>query len=251
MDHPIGHGRGTTRRSEMLVMVRGGRSLIQAHGGNNRGEVRDGHFGGSRNQEGWQGRCPLEPRVYNRPPQDQRRPQGKFEERDQGDKHNEQIPQKPVELRERLNLAKDKKGVLDKPNDDQRKMKCFRCQELGHHQKDCVNLPICYKCKEEGHMAAECNEFHSKGGELQMFGFALQDEGFYSIQVPGESSSMKASSIIQALQGEANEKKIDDELKILINRKWNWQVKQVESNKFIAFSLTVEHWIPSRRYLRS
>jgi hypothetical protein len=41
-----------------------------------------------------------------------------------------------VELRERLNLAKDKKGVLDNPDDDQWKMKCFRCQELGHHQKD-------------------------------------------------------------------------------------------------------------------
>jgi hypothetical protein len=29
-------------------------------------------------------------RFYNRPPQDQRRPQSRFEER--GDKHNEQIP---------------------------------------------------------------------------------------------------------------------------------------------------------------
>jgi hypothetical protein len=65
-----------------------------------------------------------------------------------------------------------------------------------------------------------------------MFGIALQDQGFYSIQVRGESSSIKASSIIQVLQGEANEKKIEDELKILINKKWNWQVKQVESNEF-------------------
>jgi hypothetical protein len=67
-----------------------------------------------------------------------------------------------------------------------------------------------------------------------MFGFALQDQGFYSIKVPGEGSTAKASSIIQVLQGEANEKKMKDELKILINKKWNWQVKQVEAKEFTA-----------------
>jgi hypothetical protein len=60
--------------------------------------------------------------------------------------------------------------VNEKPDEDRRKIKCFWCQEYGHHQKDCENSPICYKCKEEGHMAAECNDFHSKGGDLKMFG---------------------------------------------------------------------------------
>jgi hypothetical protein len=45
--------------------------------------------------------------------------------------------------------------VNEKPDEDPRKIKCFRCQEYGHHQKDCENLLICYKCKEEGHMAGE------------------------------------------------------------------------------------------------
>jgi hypothetical protein len=54
---------------------------------------------------------------------------------------------------------------------------------MGHHQKDCGNTPICYKCKEEGHMAGECANLHAKSGELKMYGFAIQDQGIYSIKI--------------------------------------------------------------------
>jgi hypothetical protein len=90
--------------------------------------------------------------------------------------------------------------------EDPKKIKCFRCQELGHHQKDYTNIPICYKCKEEGHMATEYSDFHSKSGELKVFGFAIPEQGFYSIKIPGEGDSKRASCIIQVLQGEASEK---------------------------------------------
>jgi hypothetical protein len=115
---------------------------------------------------------------------------------------------RPLELRERLNLAKEKKVILKEKEEDLKKIKCFRCQELGHHQKDCANIPICYKCKEEGHMAAECRDFHSKSGELKMFVFAIPEQGFYSIKILGEGVNQKASCIIQVLQGEASEEKL-------------------------------------------
>jgi hypothetical protein len=79
----------------------------------------------------------------------------------------------PIELRDRLDLGKDKKVTNEKREDDYRKIKCFRCQEVGHHQKDYMNSPICYKCKEEGHMATECVNFHAKTGDLRMYGFAI------------------------------------------------------------------------------
>jgi hypothetical protein len=122
--------------------------------------------------------------------------------------------------------------VVERTDEDPKKIKCFRCQEMGHHQKDCSNPPICYKCKEEGHLAAECLDFHAKSRELKMFGFAIVDQGFYSINIPGEEEYSKASCIIQVLQGDASEKKIEDELMNLINNKWEWQVKQVEAKEY-------------------
>jgi hypothetical protein len=83
-------------------------------------------------------------------------------------------------------------------------------------------------------MAAECAQFHSKASELKMFGFAIPDQGFYSITIPGEVGSQKASAIIQILQSDASEKKVEDELRNLINNKWNWQVKQVDVKEFTA-----------------
>jgi hypothetical protein len=120
-----------------------------------------------------------------------------------------------------LNLAKEKKVVGEKKEEEGRKLKCFRCQEVGHHQKDCNNPPICYKCKEERHMATECVGFHSKAGDLKMLGFAIPDQGFYSILIPGVGEVTKASCIIQVLQEEASEKKIKEELKNLINKNWD------------------------------
>jgi hypothetical protein len=98
-----------------------------------------------------------------------------------------------------LNQSKERKGLNQKKEDDPKKIKCFRCQEMGHHQKECVNQPICYKCKEEGHMAAECVEFHAKSKDLEMFGFALPEQGFYSITIAGEDECQKVACIIQVL----------------------------------------------------
>jgi hypothetical protein len=129
-------------------------------------------------------------------------------------------------------LAKEKSVVVDKKEEEPRKMKCFRCREYGHHQRDCVNLPIRYKCKEEGHMVVECTEIHVKAGELKIYGFAILEQGFYIIQTHGTDEARKTSCIIQVLQGDASMKNIEDELKNLIDSKWKWQVKQVDTNEF-------------------
>jgi hypothetical protein len=191
-----------------------------------RGPGSDYHGGGVLNREGWQGRRPPESRGHQWQGSDQRR----F---DQGGKSQFPANPKPLELLERLTLAKEKKGMMEKKEEDPRKIKCFQCQELGHHQKDCTNIPICYKCKEEGHMVAECSDFHSKSGELKMFGFAIPEQGFYSFKIPGEGDNQRASCIIQVLQGEASEKKIEEELKNLINSQWDWKVKQVQDKEYV------------------
>jgi hypothetical protein len=123
---------------------------------------------------------------------------------------------------------------VERKEDESKKIKCFRCHEVGHHKMDYVNTPICYKCKEEGHIAVECVDYHSKFGDLKMFGFVIPDQGFYSMKILVDKETLKAVCIIQVLQGEASEKKIEEELKNVINRQWDWQVKQMDSNEFIV-----------------
>jgi hypothetical protein len=65
--------------------------------------------------------------------------------------------------------------VLGRSDEENRRTKCFRCQEMGHHQKGCVNILICYKCKGEGHMAVKCAQFHSKASDLKMIGFGIPE----------------------------------------------------------------------------
>jgi hypothetical protein len=83
-------------------------------------------------------------------------------------------------------------------------------------------------------MAVECAQFHSKASELKMFGFAIPDQGFYNINIPGEGGFQKASAIIQVLQGDASEKKVEEGLENLINNRWDWQVKQVDDKEYTA-----------------
>jgi hypothetical protein len=83
-------------------------------------------------------------------------------------------------------------------------------------------------------MAAECADFHSNAGELRMYGFVVQGQGFYSIKIHGGGEPQRAAAIIHVLQGEAYEKKLEEELKNLINNHCDWQVRQVEAKEYVV-----------------
>jgi hypothetical protein len=120
----------------------------------------DPHGGGNHNQEDWHGRRQEEELGVHRKGQDY-----------QAGGNNQNQVNHPItlKLRERLNLAKDKK-IVDKRED-------------------------------EGHMAAECASIHEKDSELKMFGFAIPEQGFYSIKILEEGSIQKDVCIVQVLQG--------------------------------------------------
>jgi hypothetical protein len=79
----------------------------QVQGSGYRGPGLDYHGGGVHNREGWQGRRPLESRGHQWQGPDQQR----F---NQGGKSQFPANPKPLELRERLTLAKEKKGMMEK-----------------------------------------------------------------------------------------------------------------------------------------
>ena len=88
--------------------------------------------------------------------------------------------------------------------------------------------------KQPGHMAAECNSMLSR--KLKMFGFVVPSQGFYSIEVPDKVKSEKFSGLISVLVGEATEEKVADELKNLVNEKWDFQVRKFTSSEYrVAF----------------
>jgi hypothetical protein len=35
-------------------------------------------------------------------------------------------------------------------------MRCFNCNDYGHHQYTCKRPPFCYSCRDNGHKSAQC-----------------------------------------------------------------------------------------------
>lgn len=102
-------------------------------------------------------------------------------------------------------------------------VKCFRCLENGHHQSNYNNKPVCYKCKQKGHMAMDYR-FSKK---LKICGFGIPGQGFYSIDIPKvRVKANQATGFITILVGEANEEKIDMELKNLVRGDWDFRVRK-------------------------
>lgn len=110
---------------------------------------------------------------------------------------------------------------------------CFRCSQPGHHQLECTNNPICYKCKATGHMAAECGT--TQKSKISMFGFGIPGQGFYSMNIPNaKPQADSALGRVTVLQGEATEKKLEKELKNLIDEDWNFKVKKIANGDYVA-----------------
>lgn len=62
---------------------------------------------------------------------------------------------------------------------------------------------------------ADCKTFGSK--KLQMFGFGIPGQGFYSFNIPKAKVKVSsASGLIIVLEGDATEEKLDKELKHLV-----------------------------------
>lgn len=81
-------------------------------------------------------------------------------------------------------------------------------------------------------MASECEGM--KGHKLKMYGFGIK-QGFYSIEIP-EAAKQNSENVgcIKILEGEADEKKVGEELKNLIDKNWNWQVRNMSKDEYVV-----------------
>ncbi|KAK1647833.1 hypothetical protein QYE76_065638 [Lolium multiflorum] len=123
---------------------------------------------------------------------------------------------------------------------------CFKCGREGHYQSECQFEPLCVICSGEGHSSVSCPS-RGKTLRLQSMGHAITGGGFYNINVEplkaGQASGETFTAVIKFNGEPLSEDKLSEELKLLVDDLWDWQVtKQTESEFTVVF--------PSRATLR-
>ncbi|RLM68885.1 hypothetical protein C2845_PM17G14990 [Panicum miliaceum] len=79
-------------------------------------------------------------------------------------------------------------------------------------------------CRNTGHLAAQCPQAQCS---IQLRGFGFPGQGYYSLKIPHLKAQKQEENVgcLQILSGAASADKVEDELKQLIDEKWDWRVK--------------------------
>jgi hypothetical protein len=76
-------------------------------------------------------------------------------------------------------------------------------------------------------MAVDCKTLSLK--KLQMYGFGIPGQGFYSFSIPeAKAKEAAATGLITILEGEATEERLDKELKHLVKEDWDFKVRKMD-----------------------
>ena len=69
-----------------------------------------------------------------------------------------------------------------------------------------------------------------------MRGFIVLGQGFYSLNIPAveEQKSLEHVGLLQIVSGEASVAKIEDELKNLVDDKWEWKVRKISDSEYVV-----------------
>lgn len=117
-------------------------------------------------------------------------------------------------------------------------MKCFNCNQDGHHWSACRNDPFCYNCRDTGHKSNHCPLKSNKG--LHLCAYGMPGQLFYALNLPEPKAEQKKEgeapirALISVLECRGTRLRITIELQYLMDSKWNWDVKRVSGSEFQA-----------------
>jgi hypothetical protein len=70
---------------------------------------------------------------------------------------------------------------------------------------------------------------------IRLFGFGILGQGFYSMDIPEAQTKLnQAIGLLTVLEGSANEDKLNEELKLLVSEKWDFQPRKVDVNEYLV-----------------
>jgi len=219
-----------------------------------RGGFQESHDlrGGYTNQtrEGFQGRDGRGFRNF----QDQSR--GQPHGRDQGDALNQKREGDNQDSRDvrrmteedlRHKLEERKKGEYQPQNQQNwesgqsasASIRCFNCNDLGHHISTCKKPPFCYSCRATGHKSTNCPSMRANKG-LTLCAMGMPGQLFYALNVPELKQEEKEvpdesiRALVSVLEGRGTKFRIRTELQYLVDSEWNWDVKRISGSEFIV-----------------
>ncbi|XP_021304717.1 uncharacterized protein LOC8062495 isoform X2 [Sorghum bicolor] len=208
--------------------------------------------GGYPNQtrEGFQGRDGRVFRSYQDQPRGQSRgwDQGGGQNRKrEGDRQEVRDVRRMTEEDLRHKLEERKKGEQqsqhqqhwDSGQSASMSIRCFNCNDLGHHISTCKKPPFCYSCRASGHKSTNCPSTRANKG-LTLCAMGMPGQLFYALNIPEikpeekEIADESIRALVSVLEGRGTKFRIKTELQYLVDSEWNWDVKRISGSEFIV-----------------
>ena len=81
-------------------------------------------------------------------------------------------------------------------------------------------------------MVVDCGNNKKK---IQLFSFGIPGQGFYAMELPEEQMKKEQTiGLVSVYEGLANEERLNEELKDVVNDKWDFQPRKMDSNEFLV-----------------
>ena len=118
-------------------------------------------------------------------------------------------------------------------------MKCFNCNDYGHHHSTCKKPPFCYSCRESGHKSNQCPLMKSNKG-LRLCAYGMPGQIFYALDLPEPKVEAKPKTegpiraIVSILEGRGTKFRVKTELQYQMDSNWDWDVKRISGSEFLV-----------------